>query len=189
MIITCEGCQTKYLLEDEKVPEEKVRVRCPKCKFVWQLIPPVHEMAFEVSSSEFASGVPEVDAPRGGWNSADVTAAAVEQPQAEPFAEEVEISCDSPAQPVEQIKESPELRKKKERARRQARVFVSDILVYNRDKRDKGLANGDLMTVLGSEIKKAWEAYKDKVGPDLVESSDYFREALNDILADGQKIF
>ena len=55
--------------------------------------------------------------------------------------------------------------------------------------RDNGLKNGDLMTALGPEIKKAWEAYKEKVGPDLVESSDYFRDALNDILAEGQKIF
>jgi hypothetical protein len=70
-----------------------------------------------------------------------------------------------------------------------ARVFVSDILVYNKDKRDKGLASGELMTVLGPEIKKAWEAYKEKIGPNVVESTDYFREALNEILADGQKVF
>ena len=70
-----------------------------------------------------------------------------------------------------------------------ARVFVSDILVYNKEKRDKGLANGDLMTVLGPEIKKAWEAYKEKVGSNFVESTDYFREALNEILANGEKVF
>ena len=45
------------------------------------------------------------------------------------------------------------------------------------------------MAVLGPEIKKAWEAYKQKVGSELVESSSYFREALNDILADGQNVF
>jgi hypothetical protein len=61
--------------------------------------------------------------------------------------------------------------------------------VYNKDKRDKGLASGDLMTVLGPEIKKAWEAYKEKIGPTVVESNDFFREALNEILADGQKVF
>ncbi|MCK4350631.1 MAG: hypothetical protein KAX13_07215, partial [Candidatus Krumholzibacteria bacterium] len=85
--------------------------------------------------------------------------------------------------------ESPEMRKKKERARRLARVFVSDILIYNQEKRDKGLADGDLMTALGSEVKKAWEAYKEKIGSEVSESSEYFRTALNEILADGQEIF
>lgn len=85
--------------------------------------------------------------------------------------------------------EDPEVKKKKERSKRLARVFVSDILVYNKEKRDKALASGDLMTVLGPEIKKAWEAYKEKVGPSVVESSDYFRNALNEILADGRKVF
>ncbi|HUV37158.1 MAG TPA: hypothetical protein VMX58_09505, partial [Patescibacteria group bacterium] len=70
-----------------------------------------------------------------------------------------------------------------------ARVFASDILEYNRDKRNQGLERGDLMTVLGPEIKRAWEAYKQKVGPELVESSNYFRDALNDILADGRNVF
>ena len=45
------------------------------------------------------------------------------------------------------------------------------------------------MAALGDEIKKSWELYKQKVGPDLANSTDYFKEALNDILADGQKLF
>ena len=81
------------------------------------------------------------------------------------------------------------MKKKRERAKRLARVYVSDILVYNQEKRDRGLADGDLMTVLGSEIKKAWEAYKEKIGSEVSESSVYFRTALNDILADGQQVF
>jgi len=45
------------------------------------------------------------------------------------------------------------------------------------------------MAVLGGEIKKSWELYKQKVGPDLANSTEYFKEALNEILADGQKLF
>jgi predicted Zn finger-like uncharacterized protein len=191
MIVTCDGCTTKYLLADEKVPEIGIRVRCPKCRFVWRLNPPAPESIFEVSSSDFSDESPVAETPKGGW-------AAVEQPRssfatetaAAPVEKEIEISDEQPAAEVKpDAFESPELRKKKERAKRLARVFVSDILVYNREKRDQGLANGDLMAVLGSEIKKAWEAYKEKVGPELVESSDYFRDALNEILADGQKVF
>jgi hypothetical protein len=76
-----------------------------------------------------------------------------------------------------------------ERAKRLARVLVSDILCYNREKRDSALLDGDLMTALGDEIKKSWELYKQKVGPELANSTDYFKEALNEILANGQKLF
>ena len=75
------------------------------------------------------------------------------------------------------------------RAKRLARVLVSDILCYNQEKRDQALADGTLMSVLGDEIKKSWELYKEKVGPELAKSTNYFKEALNEILADGQKVF
>jgi len=189
MIVMCDGCQTKYLLGDERVPENGMRVRCPKCRFVWRLTPPAYnESAFEVSSGEFASSPPVDDeAPKGGWASMGHTEKSV-LTETEPRVEEIEIPIRG-TEPQEQQTESPEMRKKKDRARRLARVFVSDILVYNQEKRDRGLADGDLMTVLGPEIKKAWEAYKEKIGSVVAESNEYFRTALNEILADGQEIF
>jgi predicted Zn finger-like uncharacterized protein len=76
-----------------------------------------------------------------------------------------------------------------QKARRLARALVSDILVYNREKRDKALAEGTLVQALGQEIKKSWELYKERVTPEAANSTNFFKEALNDILADGQKIF
>jgi len=76
-----------------------------------------------------------------------------------------------------------------QKAKRLARALVSDILVYNRDKRDKALAEGALVQALGQEIKKSWELYKERVTPEVASNSNYFKEALNDILAEGQKIF
>jgi predicted Zn finger-like uncharacterized protein len=78
---------------------------------------------------------------------------------------------------------------KEERAKRLARVLVSDILIYNRERRDEALSEGTLMTTLGEEIKKSWELYKEKVGPEVAGSTNYFKEALNEILADGQEVF
>ena len=68
-------------------------------------------------------------------------------------------------------------------------MLVSDILCYNQEKRDQALIDGNLLTVLGDEIKKSWELYKEKIGPELANSTNYFKEALNEILADGQKVF
>jgi predicted Zn finger-like uncharacterized protein len=197
MIVSCDGCQTKYRLGNDKVPNTGIRVRCPKCRFVWRLTPPpaAIDTGIEITSNEFSSGVPLAEAPAGNWGAPDQQRAAAVMMESEPsmMEEEVEISGADPAlaaQPEEPaVDETPEMKKKRERAKRLARVFVSDILVYNQDKRDRGLADGDLMTVLGAEIKKAWEAYKEKIGSDVTESSEYFRTALNDILADGQQVF
>jgi hypothetical protein len=76
-----------------------------------------------------------------------------------------------------------------DRAHRLARVLVSDILVYNRAVRDRARAEGTLPSALGPEISKAWELYKSKVGSDLATSTPYFKDALNDLLAEGEEIF
>jgi len=199
MIVTCDGCQTKYMLGDEKVPTAGIRVRCPKCRFVWRLVQPpaAVDPALEITTSNYSKGVPIAETPAGGWSAPEQQRAAAVMMQPEPAVmnEEVEISGNEAAaleaQPAieESMEETPEMKKKRERARRLARVFVSDILVYNQEKRDRSLANGDLITVLGAEIKKAWEAYKAKIGSEVTESSEYFRTALNEILADGQQVF
>ncbi len=189
MIVTCDSCRTKYLLGNERVPLKGIRVRCPKCRYVWKLVPAVDESVFEISSNEFLSEAPAVEPQKGEWASLEQSLSAIAGSMAQPMKEDIVIPEEKTQAPKEKAAETPELKMKRERSKRLARVFVSDILVYNQEKRDKGLASGDLMTVLGPEIKKAWEAYKDKVGREFVQSTDYFRDALNEILADGQKIF
>ena len=76
-----------------------------------------------------------------------------------------------------------------QRARRLARVLVSDIMVYNQESRDKALAEGNLVSMLAGEVSKAWELYKSKVDAVVLEGSDYFKDALNEILADGRKVY
>lgn len=78
---------------------------------------------------------------------------------------------------------------KHEKARRLARVLASDIAIYNRDKKERGIKEGNLVAMLGYEIKKSWEVYKERVGSDFANSTPYFRDALNEMLAEGKKIF
>jgi predicted Zn finger-like uncharacterized protein len=84
---------------------------------------------------------------------------------------------------------SPEERSAHEKARRLARVLASDISIYNREKKERGIREGNLVAMLGYEIKKSWEIYKERVGSEFANSTPYFRDALNDLLADGKKIF
>ncbi len=76
-----------------------------------------------------------------------------------------------------------------QKARRLARALVSDIVVYHPAKRQEGLRDGTLKELFEDEIRKSYEEYTDQVGRDLAESTGYFREALNEILAGGRQLF
>jgi predicted Zn finger-like uncharacterized protein len=75
------------------------------------------------------------------------------------------------------------------KARRLARALISDMVVYHPGKRQEGLRDGNLKELFEEEIKKSWEEYAEQVGRDVADSTGYFREALNEILAGGRQIF
>ncbi len=75
------------------------------------------------------------------------------------------------------------------KARRLARALISDMIVYQPDKRQEALDSGNLKEVFEEEIKKSWEEYVGQVGEEIANSTPYFAEALNEILAGGQPVF
>jgi len=228
MIIQCQGCAAKYFLPEDKVPENPLKVRCPKCTAVFTLVPqlapvgvaapapaaespvlsappavehtldpvpepvkpaqPAQPVAEPVASAA-AAAPPAPPAPKSQPAKPAPPAQPVAEPAAPPAVEQTPDPAPKPAKPAKSAKSKRGGRSKEDRAKRLARVLVSDILCYNQDRRDQALEDGTLMTVLGAEIKKSWELYKEKVGPDLANSTNYFKEALNEILADGQEVF
>ena len=75
------------------------------------------------------------------------------------------------------------------KARRLARALVSDLVVYNTARRDAALKNGNLKEEFAEEVKKSFEEYELQVGKELAGSTTYFNDALNEILAGGQKVY
>lgn len=75
------------------------------------------------------------------------------------------------------------------RARRLARALVSDIVAYHPDRVDESLQGGNLRSDFRDEILKSWEEYVAQVGLGLAKDTPYFRQALNQILARGQRVF
>lgn len=75
------------------------------------------------------------------------------------------------------------------KAKRLARALVSDIIVYFPDKHREGLRAGTLRELFREEIKKSYEEYVDQMGRDFAESTTHFQDALNDVLAQGSKVF
>jgi predicted Zn finger-like uncharacterized protein len=75
------------------------------------------------------------------------------------------------------------------KARRLSRALISDLVTYFPQRRDEGLRDGTLKELFREEIKKSYEEYVDQVGRDFADSTTHFQEALNEILAGGQKMF
>ena len=75
------------------------------------------------------------------------------------------------------------------KAQRLARALVSDMVSYHPAKRAQGLKEGTLKAIFREEVKKSYEEYVLQVGDQLAGSTTFFQDALNEILAGGQRIF
>jgi len=77
----------------------------------------------------------------------------------------------------------------RQKARRLARALISDMIVYHPEKRQQGLRDGSLPELFKDEIAKSWQEYSDQVGRDLAENTPFWKDALNEILAGGNRVF
>jgi hypothetical protein len=66
---------------------------------------------------------------------------------------------------------------------------VSDIVTYNSDKHTQAVRAGTVKDTFRDEIKKSYDDYQAQVGAELAQSTTYFQDALNEVLAGGTKIF
>ena len=199
MIVSCAGCGTKYRVSDDKIGPLGVKVRCPKCRTVFEVKHPEEEqpesLAEKLFGKDVVVGQPPVQpesatqAPlfAGGAppsEQAGVLGSAVE---AEPAGAAV-LPGDAPAaEPAERRPTFP-FRAGEEEPRTLARALVSDILFYNRDSRDRGIAEGKILACLGKEIARSWDTYKERVGLEKAVETDFFRQAVNEILGEGRDV-
>jgi hypothetical protein len=67
-------------------------------------------------------------------------------------------------------------------ARRIARAVVSDIALYNQRKVEEGIAEDNLFEILGDEIEEGRSYYTSRIDPEIAQSTNFFEQALVDIL-------
>lgn len=75
------------------------------------------------------------------------------------------------------------------RAHRIARALISDIVAYHGDRLEGAREAGTLKSEFREEIVKSWEEYVEQVGEKFAKETPYFKNALNEILAEGNKVF
>ena len=75
------------------------------------------------------------------------------------------------------------------RARRLARALISDLAAYNPERQQQGLQEGRLKELFKDDLKKSWQEYVEQVGLEMAKGTPYFRDALNEILSKGTRVF
>jgi predicted Zn finger-like uncharacterized protein len=248
MIVSCTGCGTKYKVADDKIGPSGVKVKCPKCRTVFEVKSPdqmqpeslaqklfgreavagrrgessrehdaaqaapgqygkagaapdargpvIRGKAQEPQESEAApeaAPAPRAESEPAGAASVGPEALPVAGPSAPEDAAEAEAVC--AAAPAPGPEPVPGARKStfpfkagEEEPRTLARALVSDILFYNRETRDRGLAEGKVLAYLGREIARSWDVYKERVGIENAVETEFFRQAVNEILGEGKAI-
>jgi predicted Zn finger-like uncharacterized protein len=200
--VSCPSCLTEFPVDAAKVPGEGVYAVCSVCLRVFRVERPPEEASAEGREAP-TSAEPAVEAPVA--------------PGAEPRVEEAEPVATPPEAAFEDLssftaevmaeeedddggaavsRSSLSLgadrfgkRDPHERARRLARVLVSDVLVYYPAKFQESSSRGTVKEDFQDEVRKCWKEYVDQVGLELAESTPYFEEALNEILGKGERVF
>lgn len=118
----------------------------------------------------------------------------------EKFKEEVEKPFEEKLVEKPEQKEAPEIRQevttvvkppaddKIERARRLSRAIMSDIYLYSSAKADESIKNGTFYSVFENEIKEGLKLYESRISKEVRAQGDYFREAIDNFIANKKKV-
>lgn len=183
MNVTCSRCETVYRIDPEKVPSGGVRAQCARCPEIIDILMDSGPAAGDAPiSAEATSPPPAVEEAKATEPMAEPTSELVEVPVARSKSAAGGAAGQKPIAPFGSADPA-------ERARRLARALVSDIVVYNRDRWTKSLNEGSLRVEFREEIRRSWDEYATQVGNQFARETSYFRDALNEILADGSRVF
>ena len=142
----------------------------------------------EVPAME-AEPIPDVDAVEPPPPETDPFSepAPFEEPEPEvPAVEEADPVASGPVKGFTFGKRDPT-----DKAKRLARVLVSDMIMYNAERHQSALETGTLVQDFEEEIDKSWKEFVEQVGDELASGpgQQFWIEALNGILAKGEKVF
>lgn len=180
MNLSCPDCDAVYRIDPARVPEGGVTTRCRECG--------TH---FRAQGAETAPGVVrKAELVAAGETGGSVVAAEVDS---DPGAHSTGTGSPvTDAGPVGQGERKAPVFGPQDpdtRAQRLARALVSDIVVYNKERWESSRSEGTLRTEFRDEILKSWDEYVEQVGEEMAKKTPYFRDALNAILAEGQRVF
>lgn len=192
MNASCPHCSSVFRVDPKKIPAGGVRARCSICRGVFEVAAPEGGAASVATAG--AGGVPQAESSGVHAVSAASAPAAGAPAAAEQAAPAASAPPPSPPEraPAAAGAAAPSpfgAADPQAKARRLARALVSDIVTYHPERRERAIQQGTLKQEFKEEIRKSWEEYVEQVGAQLAHGTPFFRDALNDLLAKGQKVF
>lgn len=206
--VTCPSCSQSFPVDSAKVPAGGVKARCSSCGGVFRVEKPVESAvaAAPAPAPRPAPPPPPPPAPEPVRAAPPPAPRPAPPPPPPPPAPRVEPARPAPPPPrpappppappaAEAAPAGGTFRFGKrdptDKAKRLARVLVSDMIMYNAERHRNALENGTLVKDFDEEIDKSWKEFVEQVGAELADGAgrEYWREALNDILAKGEKLF
>lgn len=202
--VTCPSCSSSFPVDSDKIPEKGVSARCSTCGDVFRIEKPTESVAAPPAAGAAPEAEP-VAAPPAEPPPLPPPSLPEPSPVAEPPAETP--IPDVPEPPVAEAPPEPPAapepaeapasgfrfgkRDPTDKAKRLARVLVSDMIMYNAERHATALENGSLKEDFEEEIDKSWKEFVEQVGAELAEGEGraFWTEALNDILAKGEQVF
>ncbi|MEJ2567506.1 MAG: zinc-ribbon domain-containing protein [candidate division WOR-3 bacterium] len=178
MVVQCPKCKTKYEVADMDVPTGGCAVQCLECSNVFTIYrEPLDIKLTPYRENEFEPSVREAK---------EILKSNIEFGMETPVTEEPVRELDKESVP---FTGDPEKMKQHRKAERLGRSLVKDIYLYHKDKVEQGRRDGTLVQLLGEEIKKSWKFYKKQIDPEILQEKNYFKDALNEIIAEGKEVF
>jgi predicted Zn finger-like uncharacterized protein len=197
--VTCPSCSSSFPVDSDKVPEQGVNARCSTCGDIFRIEKEPQAVAPPAAPEPEPAPEPLPPPPAP-------TSALFDEPSPEesaPSLDQVEVV---PPPPVPDIPAAPEpepapaageagfrfgKRDPTDKAKRLARVLVSDMIMYNADRHATALEGGTLKEDFEEEIDKSWKEFVEQVGTEIADGPGrgFWTEALNDILAKGEQLF
>jgi predicted Zn finger-like uncharacterized protein len=168
MNVACPECGTVFRVDPAKVPDGGVQARCSVCAGV-----------MTVGAEEEEALPTPPPAPRK---------ANAKAQEPEPAAAKTK-GADAPKAAARRSINPFLSRDPGIRAKRLARALISDMVTYYPAKHEEGLRDGTLKKLFRDEIKKSYEEYVSQVGSEFAESTTFFQDSLNELLANGKKVF
>jgi len=205
-------------VDSAKIPEGGVNARCTLCSDIFRIDKPVEPApppaipdVVPVAAATPPEPEPAVEEPAPSlvdspedWVMENEEVSAVEAeplppvadhlaaattPEPEPLADPFEEAAPAATSGIQGFtfgKRDPA-----DKAKRLARVLVSDMIMYNAERHQSALAGGTLTEDFEEEIAKSWKEYVEQVGDELADGPgpQFWTDALNDILAKGEQVF
>jgi len=189
MVIECPKCKTKYEVADMDVPAEGCAVKCLECSNIFTIYKEPRDIELTLyREDDFQPSVSEAK---------EILRSNVETKKESPVIEESFTDTQFEKIPTAEkptisepfFSEDPDKQRKHKKAERLGRSLVKDIYLYHKDKVEQGRKEGNLVKLLGEEIKRSWKFYKSQIEPEILQEKNYFKDALNEIIAEGKEVF